>query len=111
VQHLVASAIEGLTPNRVSIVDDQGNLLASGTENEQGALAGAADERTLGYENRLRTRVEDMLANIVGAGRVRVEVAAEIDYNRSTTTQETFDPEGQVVRSTQTRESQNLTNG
>jgi flagellar M-ring protein FliF len=111
VQHLVASAIEGLTPMRVSIVDDQGNLLASGTENEQGALAGEADERTLGYENRLRTRVEDMLANIVGAGRARVEVAAEIDYNRSTTTEERFDPEGQVVRSTQTRESQNLTNG
>lgn len=111
VQHLVASAIEGLTPNRVSIVDDQGNLLASGTENEQGALAGAADERTLGYENRLRTRVEDMLADIVGTGRARVEVAAEIDYNRSTTTEERFDPEGQVVRSTQTRESQNLTNG
>ncbi len=111
VQHLVASAIEGLTPTRVSIVDDQGNLLASGTEDAQSALAGEADERTLGYENRLRTRVEDMLANIVGAGRARVEVAAEIDYNRSTTTEERFDPEGQVVRSTQTRESQNLTNG
>jgi flagellar M-ring protein FliF len=111
VQHLVASAIEGLTPTRVSIVDDQGNLLASGMDNGDTALAGEADERTLGYENRLRTRVEDMLANVVGAGRARVEVAAEIDYNRSTTTEERFDPEGQVVRSTQTRESQNLTNG
>jgi flagellar M-ring protein FliF len=111
VQHLVASAIEGLTPTRVSIVDDQGNLLASGTDNADAALAGEADERTLGYENRLRTRVEDMLANVVGAGRARVEVAAEIDYNRSTTTEEKFDPESQVVRSTQTRESQNLTAG
>ncbi len=111
VQHLVASAIEGLTPTRVSIVDDQGNLLASGTEDGDSALAGEADERTLGYENRLRTRVEDMLANIVGAGRARVEVAAEIDYNRSTTTEEKFDPEGQVVRSTQIRESENLTAG
>lgn len=111
VQHLVASAIEGLTPNRVSIVDDQGNLLASGTDNGDTALAGEADERTLGYENRLRTRVEDMLANVVGAGRARVEVAAEIDYNRSTTTEEKFDPEGQVVRSTQTRENQNQTTG
>jgi flagellar M-ring protein FliF len=111
VQHLVASAIEGLTPTRVSIVDDQGNLLASGTEDGDSALAGQADERTLGYENRLRTRVEDMLANIVGAGRARVEVAAEIDYNRSTTTEEKFDPEGQVVRSTQIRESENLTAG
>jgi len=112
IQHLVASAIEGLTPTRVSIVDDQGNLLASGTgDDEQGAMAGEAAERTLGFENRLRTRVEDMLANVVGAGRARVEVSAEIDYNRSTTTQETFDPESQVVRSSQIRETENLTAG
>ena len=112
IQHMVASAIEGLTPARVSIVDDRGNLLASGTENDAaGALSGEAAERTLGFENRMRTRIEDMLANIVGAGRARVEVAAEIDYNRSTTTQETFDPESQVIRSSQVRESENLSNG
>lgn len=112
IQHLVASAIEGLTPTRVSIVDDQGNLLATGSgDDEQGALAGEAAERTLGFENRLRTRVEDMLANVVGAGRARVEVSAEIDYNRSTTTQETFDPESQVVRSSQVRETENVTAG
>ncbi|ODT48875.1 MAG: flagellar M-ring protein FliF [Devosia sp. 63-57] len=109
IQHLVASAIEGLSPGRVSIVDDQGNLLASGTEqDEAGLISGQAAERTLGFENRLRTRVEDMLANVVGMGRARVEVTAELDFNRSTTTQETFDPEGQVVRSTQTREQQNV---
>jgi flagellar M-ring protein FliF len=112
IQHLVASAIEGLTPTRVSIVDDQGNLLASGTgDDAEGALAGDAAERTLGFENRLRTRVEDMLANVVGGGRARVEVSAEIDYNRSTTTQETFDPESQVVRSSQIRETENLSAG
>lgn len=112
IQHLVASAIEGLTPTRVSIVDDQGNLLASGSgDDEQGALAGEAAERTLGFENRLRTRVEDMLANVVGTGRARVEVSAEIDYNRSTTTEERFDPESQVVRSSQVRETENLTAG
>jgi len=112
IQHLVATAIEGLTPSRVSIVDDQGNLLASGTgDDAAGILAGEADERTLGFENRLRTRVEDMLANVVGPGRARVEVAAELDFNRSTTTQETFDPDGQVVRSTQTRETENQTAG
>jgi flagellar M-ring protein FliF len=112
IQHLVASAIEGLTPTRVSIVDDQGNLLASGSgDDEQSAMAGEAAERTLGFENRLRTRVEDMLANVVGAGRARVEVSAEVDYNRSTTTQETFDPESQVVRSSQVRETENLTAG
>lgn len=108
IQHLVASAIEGLSPQRVSIVDDGGNLLASGTEDDGiGALSGQAEERSLAFENRLRTRVEDMLANVVGAGRARVEISAEMDFNRSTITNETFDPEGQVVRSTQTRDAQN----
>ena len=112
IQHLVASAIEGLSPNRVSIVDDTGTLLASGTEDgAAGPLAGEAAEKTLGYENRVRTRVEDMLANVVGAGRARVEVTAEIDFNRSTVTSETFDPDGQVVRSTQLSENENLANG
>jgi flagellar M-ring protein FliF len=112
IQHMVASAIEGLTPTRVSIVDDRGNLLASGTgDDAEGALAGDAAERTLGFENRLRTRVEDMLANVVGPGRARVEVSAEVDFNRSTTTQEIFDPESQVVRSSQLRETENLTAG
>ena len=112
IQHLVATAIEGLTPARVSIVDDQGNLLASGTgDDTEGPLAGEAAERTLNFENRLRTRVEDMLANVVGSGRARVEVSAEIDYNRSTTTQEIFDPESQVVRSSQIRETENLSAG
>ena len=112
IQHLVASAIEGLTPSRVSIVDEQGTLLASGTGDDvAGVMTAQNDERKLGFENRMRTRLEDMLANIVGAGRARVEVAAELDFNRSTTTQEVFDPESQVVRSTQTRESENLSGG
>lgn len=109
IQHMVAAAIEGLTPSRVSIVDDQGNLLASGAgDGEENMIAGQAAERTLSFENRLRTRVEDMLANVVGAGRARVEVSAEIDFNRSTTTQETFDPESQVVRSSQLRETESV---
>ncbi|MBS3847296.1 flagellar basal-body MS-ring/collar protein FliF [Devosia neptuniae] len=112
IQHMVSSAIEGMSPTHVAIVDDQGNLLASGSgDDAEGALSGQAAERTLSYENRMRTRVEDMLANVVGAGRARVEVSAEIDFNRSTTTQETFDPESQVVRSSQIRETENLSGG
>lgn len=106
IQHLVASAIEGLSPNAVSIVDSAGTLLASGTGSEEvSATAQAIEERTLGVENRLRTRIEDLLANIVGAGRARVQVSAELDLNRATRTSEIFDPDGQVVRSAQTRET------
>lgn len=112
IQHLTASAIEGLTPTRVSVVDDTGRLLASGAgSGNESILAGEAEERALAVENRLRTRVEDLLANIVGAGRARVEVSAELDLNRMTRTSETFDPDGQVVRSTQTREIANSAQG
>lgn len=112
VQHLVASAIEGLTPNAVSIVDDAGTLLASGTGNEEvSATAQAMEERLLGVETRMRSRIEEMLSNVVGAGRVRVQVAAELDMNRATRTSEVFDPESQVVRSAQTRETGDQSNG
>lgn len=112
IQQLVASAIEGLTPTRVSIVDSTGRLLASGAgSGEEAVLAGQAEERTLGVESRLRARVEDLLTNIVGAGRARVQVSAELDLNRMTRTSETFDPNSQVVRSSQTREVETAASG
>lgn len=112
IQHLVASAIEGLTPTRVSIVDDSGRLLASGAGNGPGDIAaGEAEERQLAVENRLTQRAEDLLANIVGSGRARVQVSAELDMNRLTKTSESFDPNGQVARSTQTRELANSAQG
>ena len=112
IQHMVASAITGLSPTRISIVDAAGRLLAAGTgEGEDGLIAGRAAEMALGHENRLRQRLEDMLANVVGPGRARVEVTAEVDMNRSTRTSETFDPESQVVRSTQLREENSSASG
>ena len=108
IQHLAASAIEGLTPARVSVVDDTGRLLASGAGNgPEDVIAGETEERLLNVENRLRSRVEDLLANIVGSGRARVQVSAELDMNRLSKTSETFDPNGQVIRSTQTRDLSN----
>ncbi|AEQ52410.1 flagellar basal-body MS-ring/collar protein FliF [Pelagibacterium halotolerans] len=112
VQHLVASAIEGLSPNAVSIVDSAGSLLASGSgEGEVSITAQAVEERTLGVETRMRSRLEELLASVVGLGRARVQVSAELDLNRSTRTSETFDPDGQVVRSAQTVETGDQSSG
>jgi flagellar M-ring protein FliF len=104
IQHLVASAVEGLTPNRVTIADDTGNLLAAGAGDgdDQSLIAGEADDRKTSLESKLRTSIEGLLANIVGDGRARVEVSADLDLTHTTTTQQSFDPNGQVVRSTQT---------
>lgn len=103
IQYLVASAVDGLSPGRVSIVDERGALLASGVgEDNQPLLVSSVDERRTGYENRLRTHLENILQRVVGVDKARVEVTALMDYNRVTQTSDTFDPNGQVVRSTQT---------
>jgi flagellar M-ring protein FliF len=105
VQHLVATAVEGLDPDRVSIVDETGRLLASGVgSDDDGMVSASLQERTVAVETRLRDQIEEILNSVVGPGRARVRVNAEVDYNRLTETTETFDPEGQVVRSTQSKE-------
>lgn len=103
IRHLVASAVQGLKPEKVSLVDEGGRLLADGAEGEDAADA-TADERGAALEKRLRDRVEAIVGRVVGADRARVEVRAEIDRTKSTQTSDTFDPESKVARSTQTRE-------
>lgn len=104
IRHLVASAVNGLKPQRVSIVDEAGRLLADGATNELGMLGTTADERQIAYERRLREQIESIVSSVVGTGRTRVQLTAEFDFNRITQTSDRFDPEGRVVRSTQTRE-------
>jgi flagellar M-ring protein FliF len=106
IRHLVSSAVEGLKPERVSIVDEAGRLLADGAS-ETGDVSAMAGEKQLTFESRLRRQVEDIVASVVGRGRARVQVSAEMDFNRIQQTQETFDPESRVVRSTQTRNENN----
>ncbi len=104
IRHLVASAIEGMSPKRVSIVDERGRLLADGAGDGEGIAGGlAADERRTATERRLQRQVEDIVAGVVGPQRARVQVAAEFDHNRIESRSETFDPDGRVIRSTQSR--------
>jgi flagellar M-ring protein FliF len=102
VRHLVASSVSGLKPQRVSIVDESGQLLADGAASD--ADQAVADERRAGFEKRMRKQVEDIVSSVVGAGRARVQLSADFDYNKITQTSDKFDPEGRVLRSSQTRE-------
>jgi flagellar M-ring protein FliF len=105
IQHLVASSVAGLKPARVSIIDDRGNLLARGqAEGDDNATSSAnnAEEMRRNYEQRLARTLEELIERSVGAGKVRAEVTAEMDFDRIVTNTESFDPDGQVVRSTQT---------
>jgi flagellar M-ring protein FliF len=104
-RQLVASAVNGLRPQRVSIVDESGRLLADGTADDGVTVAGAGgDERQLALERRLREQIEGIVTSVVGAGHARVNVNADFDFNRITQTSDRYDPEGRVLRSSQTRE-------
>jgi flagellar M-ring protein FliF len=102
IRHLVASSVNGLKPQRVSIVDESGQLLADGAASDADQAVG--DERRAGFEKRMRKQVEDIVSSVVGTGRARVQLSADFDFNRVTQTSDKFDPEGRVLRSSQTRE-------
>jgi flagellar M-ring protein FliF len=107
IRHLVASAVNGLKPQRVSIVDEAGQLLADGATGDSDNAVG--DERRAGFEKRMRNQVEAIVSSVVGTGRARVQLSADFDYNKITQTSDKFDPEGRVLRSSQTREESSAT--
>ena len=107
IQHLVAAAVPGLKPAMVSVVDDSGTLLARGAgEDAVEQSASRAEEMRVNYEARMVRTLEELLARSLGAGNVRAQVSAEMDFDRITENAEIFDPDGQVVRSTQVVEEQ-----
>lgn len=100
IRNLIAGATPDLKPERVTLVDDKGKMLAAG---DDAAMADqmAADQRA-STEDRIRKTVKDMVEGVVGPGKARVTVSADLDLARVTTQSEKYDPDGQVVRSTQT---------
>ncbi|MGA7972951.1 MAG: flagellar basal-body MS-ring/collar protein FliF [Pseudolabrys sp.] len=104
IRHLVASAVNGLKPDRISVVDESGKLLADGSGDDSTASAQGAEERKIAYETRLRKEVKSIVDSVVGPGHARVQINADFDLNRITETTNKYDPNGRVIRSSQTRE-------
>lgn len=108
IRHLVAAAVPQLKPDSVSIVDDKGNLLAKPSDGDSETdLAQSMEERRRAFEARLSRTVEDLVGRTVGSGKVRATITADMDFDRITTNTDTYDPDGQVVRSTQTVQEHN----
>src|SRR5580692_5596879 len=86
IQHLVAAAVAALSPQRVAIIDDAGNLLAGGDDKSGGAATAAdQDQQVTDYEDRLRQRIESIVGSVVGPGRVRVQVTADMNFDHTST--------------------------
>ncbi|WP_323762358.1 flagellar basal-body MS-ring/collar protein FliF [Maricaulis sp.] len=97
IRNIVASS-SGIAPGGVSIADDRGRQLASGGDG-QSAGSMLMDERRGEIEAQLRQNILDIVEGVVGAGAARVQVNAELNRQSITQSSETYDPDGQVVRS------------
>jgi flagellar M-ring protein FliF len=96
----VAHSIEGLQPANVSVVDNLGNVLSETMEGD--SVAGVTQtqlEVRKKFEQYMVRKVEGMLLTVLGPGQAVVRVAADINFNTLTKTEETYDPESQVQRS------------
>jgi flagellar M-ring protein FliF len=101
VVHLVASSVEGLQARDVTVVDGHGHLLSSTATDETAGLTNAQLEYQRSIEKDIETRIQTMLERIVGANRAVVRVSSVVDFRKVETTEERYDPNGQVVRSEQ----------
>jgi len=100
IQSMVASAVPDLKAKSVSIVDSEGVLLAGGDQDEGIMASNKAEESRRKYEQHTTRVIEDLVGRTVGYGKVHANVTAVLDFDQMSENQEIFDPQGQVVRST-----------
>lgn len=100
IRFLVANSVEGLKPSNVTIVDNLGNMLAENDDKDSlSGLSGTQLSARRNLEQYLSKKAEGMLERVLGSGQAVVRVSAEINFDSLSTTEEKFDPESQVVRS------------
>ena len=100
IRNLIAGATPNLKPERVTLVDDKGKMLAGGDDSAGAADQAASDARNA-TEDSLRKTVKDLVEGVVGPGKARVTISADLNLNRVTLQEDKYDPDGQVIRSTQ----------
>ena len=105
--HLVASSVPHLSAEQVTVVDQNGRLLSSGDNNSNAALTAKQYEYNRMLEQDYANRIEHLLESIVGQGKVRATVSAQIDFTEEERTEELFNPGRKSVRSEQSSETAN----
>ena len=105
IAHLVASSVDGLESERVTIVDDAGRMLTM--DGEDGSLAGLST-RQLAVQREVETHLErkaqQLVSQVVGASNARVQVAATINFDRVERTTQAVNPDQQAVATEQRAE-------
>lgn len=100
--HLVASSVEGLNPADVMVVDSRGNILSRKQDDSRlGKMTASQVEYQANIEKDMTNRIQTMLEKVVGQGKAVVRVAADLDFSVMEKTEEVYDPDSPVIRSTQ----------
>lgn len=105
--HLVASSVPQMETGQVTVVDQKGELLNAKDNADNFYLTAKQFEYKKQVEDYLAKRVENILAPLVGADRLRAQIATDIDFSLTEKTQEKYTPETAALRSEQTSEEQN----
>jgi flagellar M-ring protein FliF len=103
VQNLISGAVPNLKPEDVIVIDQHGKTLSAAGDTSLDGKA-AEDEKS-SIEEAVRDRIKNLVEGVVGVGKARVQVSADVDMSQVTTQEEKYDPDGQVVRSQQTNET------
>lgn len=100
VQALVSTAVLNMTNDRISIIDDKGTLLSRGRDGSS-ASDSVSTYTTMKeeYEEKISRQIEQLLERTLGPDQVRVEISADMDFDKITTQSVDYDPDGQVLKS------------
>jgi flagellar M-ring protein FliF len=109
--NLVATSVPELTKSQVTVVDQKGQLLSDQLNQSELSVAGKQLDYTNRIENTLTQRVQNMMQPIVGNGRFKAEVSADVDFNAVESTSEQFNPDQPALRSEQINTEQRQTAG
>ena len=100
--HLVASSVEGLSPEKITIMDNHGQILAGGTEESRPTqLTNSQAEIKRALEKDMEEGIESMLEKAVGRGKALARVFLNLDFKQTEKTEEKYDPDSLAIRSEQ----------
>lgn len=120
--HYVAFSVEGLTPQSVKVVDQNGRILNDESIADEEGIGGMtanlptrAIEKQVAFEKNLQDKVQRMLDDVLGPNKAQVSVSATLDFSQSETTSKTYgsvtNPSGVVVAGENTKLERYTTNG
>jgi flagellar M-ring protein FliF len=96
--HLVASSVEGLPPQNVTVIDNMGNLLSKPSDGSDMVADAKQLEYQKGVDKEYETKLQSMLEGIIGRGKAIVRVSSKIDFSKVERTEEKFDPDSIAIR-------------